>query len=568
MNNIKFLLLFLCVSSIKAVYAQPTSITIDSIVLKLTVTTQEDKKLKTKIIFENLGNHKIKSCFTNQEGNADFVLPSEAKYKITIPASDDSYEYEIPEFTISPLPVTFKFGLRPASNALVGINVLNNPAIKNIPVSSTNEPAKLFTVINDTSYLELGANEKYSINIKGVEIKNNSINTVAADESLNYILYFYDNTHAELLRLKKTETAINIIYTNLFDKPVSNEPITVKGDKGPAQYKIKTANNGSALAIVPLGDHYNMSLTFFPNVFELKTGSDTNSLLITTIKLKFPSTKEYEITKKEAAARIAKRDSLYRLYETKKELSIAALKATLDSAAKATAKKITIPGKEKVTIAPATAESTDDVVMHVLNRNKDKWKTKVIVTDVTGSMYPYMKEVALWQKLEQMNHEASDYVFFNDGDNKPDYQKEIGNTGGIYFSLKNNPDSMLTTMYLAMAKGSGGDPAENDLEALLRARKYKTDSAELILIADNYAPVKDLELLNQLTVPVRVILCGAKFTQVNPDYLRIAYKTGGSVHTIEEDIMDLSKLHDGESIKIGNAEYRIQAGYFFLVKRL
>lgn len=128
MNNIKCLLFLLCLFTIKTAHAQTTSITIDTILLKLTVTTQEDKKLKTKIIFENLGNHKIKSCFTNKEGNADFVLPSEAKYKITIPASDDSYEYEIPEFTISPLAVTFKFRLRPANNALVGINVLNNKA--------------------------------------------------------------------------------------------------------------------------------------------------------------------------------------------------------------------------------------------------------------------------------------------------------------------------------------------------------------------------------------------------------------------------------------------------------
>ncbi|MEO8771558.1 MAG: hypothetical protein ABI402_15800 [Ferruginibacter sp.] len=112
MNSFKLLMCFFFGLIMNTAYSQTPSITIDSILLKLTVITQEDKKLKTKVIFENLGNHKIKTCFTNQQGEADFVIPSEAKYKITIPASDDSYEYEIPEFTISPLAVTFKFGLR------------------------------------------------------------------------------------------------------------------------------------------------------------------------------------------------------------------------------------------------------------------------------------------------------------------------------------------------------------------------------------------------------------------------------------------------------------------------
>lgn len=50
--------------------------------------------------------------------------------------------------------------------------------------------------------------------------------------------------------------------------------------------------------------------------------------------------------------------------------------------------------------------------------------------------------------------------------------------------------------------------AENDLEALLEAKKYMDDNWELILIADNYSPVRDIELLEKLDIPVHVILCG------------------------------------------------------------
>ncbi|MFT3910344.1 MAG: hypothetical protein QM737_13045 [Ferruginibacter sp.] len=116
MNNLKLVAGFLLLFSFKTVNAQKPSITIDTIVLKLTITTMEGKPLKTKVLFENLETHKIKSCVSNAAGKANCVLPTENTYRITIPNSDNYYDYEIPEFVISPVELKFKFSLKALSN--------------------------------------------------------------------------------------------------------------------------------------------------------------------------------------------------------------------------------------------------------------------------------------------------------------------------------------------------------------------------------------------------------------------------------------------------------------------
>ena len=45
-------------------------------------------------------------------------------------------------------------------------------------------------------------------------------------------------------------------------------------------------------------------------------------------------------------------------------------------------------------------------------------------------------------------------------------------------------------------------------------------------------------------------------------YLEIAYSTGGSIHTLEEDIYELSHLADGEVVRIGAYRYRVNRGKF------
>jgi hypothetical protein len=48
--------------------------------------------------------------------------------------------------------------------------------------------------------------------------------------------------------------------------------------------------------------------------------------------------------------------------------------------------------------------------------------------------------------------------------------------------------------------------------------------------------------------------------EINEDYLNIAYKTKGSVHTIEQDITDLMKQSTGKKFTINGVDYIIKNG--------
>lgn len=210
----------------------------------------------------------------------------------------------------------------------------------------------------------------------------------------------------------------------------------------------------------------------------------------------------------------------------------------------------------------------DSTVMKVLERNR-QWKNKMVVTDVTGSMSPYTIQLLIWFKLREGSSDIKRFAFFNDGDNKPDERKVIGSTGGIYFADgKKGFETMAKTVFTAMDAGSGGDQPENNMEALLKSLSNCPDCGELIMIADNYAPVKDIMLLSRLTKPVHIILCGAEEAPINADYLQIARKTGGTIHTMERDLGDLIKLKEGDTVPIGKQVFKITNGKFVLVDKI
>lgn len=131
---------------------------------------------------------------------------------------------------------------------------------------------------------------------------------------------------------------------------------------------------------------------------------------------------------------------------------------------------------------------TDSTILKVMERND--WKNMAIVGDFTGSMTPYIGQLLLWYNLV-VGREKSDvngFVFFNDGNMTPDFEKKIGKTGGIYSTAKANIDSVLQTAVTTIGNGYGGDAPENDIEALLMTQnKLFKESEHYILIADNYS---------------------------------------------------------------------------------
>lgn len=214
----------------------------------------------------------------------------------------------------------------------------------------------------------------------------------------------------------------------------------------------------------------------------------------------------------------------------------------------------------KDTGADNTKRLPDSTVLEVLKRNT--WKNAIVVGDVTGSMYPYTAQLLAWLQMYSLNHLGYQYVFFNDGNDRPDEKKRIGRTGGIYYQQCVHYDQVKELIKLAMEKGTGGDFPENVVEALLAAERQFSRAERTMLIADNWAPIRDKELIYQLKKPVMVILCGVRNNDVNLDYLNLALKTKGSLHLIEQDIKNLAGLKEGESVTIGRKTYTITNGVF------
>lgn len=212
-------------------------------------------------------------------------------------------------------------------------------------------------------------------------------------------------------------------------------------------------------------------------------------------------------------------------------------------------------------------EIEDSTAYDVLDRHPE-WQSKLVVMDWTGSMYQYGASVLLWHALNIKDSSISHFVFFNDGNARPNDRKPLGKTGGIYRADSNDIDSVLNKMFEVMEKGNGGDTEENDLEALLKATSRLKNYKEVILIADNRSGVRDLKLIKYLKLPVKVVLCGVdNRNPVHPDYLDIARYSKGSLHTIEEDLSDLALLKEGETLEIGGSIYRLQKGRFVLQDR-
>ena len=196
----------------------------------------------------------------------------------------------------------------------------------------------------------------------------------------------------------------------------------------------------------------------------------------------------------------------------------------------------------------------DSTVLNIFQRQND-WKNFMVVTDVTGSMSPYIAQVFVWLDKQSQNRFASSFVFFNDGDDKKSSQKKAGKTGGIYTTKNLGVFEVAKKAALCMANGSGGgEGMENDVEAVLYGSSVFPDVSSVVLVADNYESMRDYSLIEKIKKPVHVILCGAEH-RVNIQYLDLARKTKGSIHTITSDIYDLDKVQEGERITIDGNEY-------------
>lgn len=215
----------------------------------------------------------------------------------------------------------------------------------------------------------------------------------------------------------------------------------------------------------------------------------------------------------------------------------------------------TLNASDKTSFFQKTKDST---VFHVLNEKK--WSDIAVIADFTSSMYPYSTQVLMWFLLNTDQQKISDIIFFNDGDLKPDDKKVDGTTGGLYYEHSVNFKDVRNLAFRTANNGIGGDDLEeNDLEAILYAMKKAPDVKEYVLIADNNAPPRDMSLLSKIKKPVHIILCGTNGT-IELAYLKLARATGGSIHTMEEDLENIASMKEGQEFEFNGVQYKIEGG--------
>jgi hypothetical protein len=207
-------------------------------------------------------------------------------------------------------------------------------------------------------------------------------------------------------------------------------------------------------------------------------------------------------------------------------------------------------------------EEIDSTVLNVFDRND--WSDMLITADLTGSMSPYIAQVLLWFKLNNIDEKVKHFMFFNDGDDTPNEDKIVGKTGGLYQAKAKDFKTIERLAYETIKNGNGGDSEENDMEALYFGIQNCPECKDIILIADNNSPVRDWRMMELIKKPVRIILCGVEGRAINTHYLDLARVTKGSIHTIEQDITQLVNINEGQSIKIEDRIYKIYKGSFVL----
>lgn len=560
---------FLIFSTIKS------QITNTATIRLLLLNDSNNQPLETNIKWHSLKTNKDFYFKTDKNGKATVSIQGNDTYETSITQSLDEYNVEVPNDPNFQKDLVLKFELEktipqkienkpnivqtPSKEIkieyqnLIGLQILNKPKGKRLDIYEIESQKKIRTIERDTQSFGLLTERHYKLVIEGMRIENDTMNVLSySPKMVPYILYFSSDNSARLYAINNT-TVINLILKNLLGEKTSGDTIRIVGKKSGNQYEAVTAKNGSALFIVPKDDSYEISLKYFPKIRVINTESSLKTDLATfSYEIICPTTFDIDKRNLEFEKFLARRDSLFPLPDPELLSKLAAEKDSV----------LRQFGQD-----PHYFEKTKNVVCAVLNRFRNRWTDKVIVTDVTAGMYPFMKELALWHALDFMKDEKNTYVFFNDGDDKVYFQKVIGRIGGIYMTHKNTTDTIVRIMHYAMSRGNGGEPPENNVEALIVAEQYALPFSEMVMIADSYSPIKDLVLVPKLKKPVRIILCRVNPTEsIHPDYLWLAYKTRGSIHTIDEDIMNLSTLVEGDNVTVLGRTYKLLSNRFFEIR--
>lgn len=195
----------------------------------------------------------------------------------------------------------------------------------------------------------------------------------------------------------------------------------------------------------------------------------------------------------------------------------------------------------------------DSLIWNVMSRNT--WENKVYVVDVTGSMLQYTSGLIVYLSEEGNWLKEERFVLFNDGDDKHTKKKMPGSTGGIYKYAGKDVGTLAKVMKKAM-RYTGGDCQENDVEGAIAGQRFEGKVDHIVLIADGQSPIRDMSLVPNMKKPVHVVVCGDVNGLFNPQYLKLALRTKGTIHTNNQDIDMSQPVFDGYTVEIGKTTYR------------
>ena len=566
-----------------------------------------DKKFK----IESEKNKEIFDLQTNQEGIASVLVPVNDVYTIHLPNWKNFASVTIPEgaFQKHEIPVPFyeipDDGTPLNIDIPVHIRLINkegNPYVGREELTVRSGTDRKKTIIksdsNGIAVFNLPVGCVYMLSLKDApnyykfEIPNKPYAAWTED-------VFFERIEGYDKYPSVNKALFNFIFNDLEGHAVQGENFWVSAKKDNKVYNATTNKQGVAQILVPVNDTYTMNAAFNLHFGEqdvfLEEGSD---IIVETVVYESITTDAWKKRRQEQEDLAARRDAMAKLEAERIAHRIDSLKKEkLDDKAIADLikNKCSVPIKRTFRIRKAIKAKVDyfqeqiklnpncfvdetKPVLATLQRFREAWKGKLVVTDITHSMNPYLEEVLIWHILNLRKGDFCKYIFFNDGDKKMASAKKIGSAGGIYPCQGGFEDlsEIIETMHVAMENGlGGGEPPENDLEAVIAGIKQKKKVDELILIADSYSRVRDMSLLSQITIPVRIILCGAEGkndfyrgleSEINEEYLTIAHRTNGSIHTLREDILDLSERKEGEIVEVGEHRYVLRNRQFIKLK--
>lgn len=428
-------------------------------------------------------------------------------------------------------------------------------------------------------------NHKYCVNVEGEENYRKFTIPKEANyfKTVKVVLItsrfkekIFNDTVYQTLAKGITPTAnralVNILIRDLDHQPLVNEEIVYEGKKSKKVFYAKTDKNGQAQLFIPKGETYCIHTYAFRNI-KCKTYEARPTSRTSTFQLNMISTSEFKKREAERRQLLAERDSLRRVQRIRDSINLVRntsqnfylqhrYKNRDFQKIEASINKVVQIDQKAIAEDPNYYSIVDDEIKAMFYRNKSLWPKKRIIANIDCSMYQYIDELMVWNYSNMDEQSNNTYYLFN-GFNYVDDQHDGNTRRGIFEVNENNVSGFFTTIDKIVNFSCRGSRLENVVEALILGAQHKQAGEEMVFIADNYSDVSDLHLLDQLDTPVHVLLT-ASHAGINENYLEIAYRTGGSIHTIQEDITanQLAGLQDGEKIKIGKFSYTFLKGKF------